>query len=561
MALPPLLRTSDLWWALPALLFSGVTQALASAPVNAWWAHPFLFVPALAVLTRLHGARALLAGWLLGASANAAIFSWLVPTAGDFGGLPLPAAVLLLVVYSLAVGGYCAAFAVGVRPVMAASGRWWPAALALWFTACEYLNPQLFPYYQGVTWFKQTGVFLLVSLTGVSVFTFGFLLTSGTVVAAWRRDRAWVRGSALVVGLLVLAAVWSRVQQGRIDAAPAHPFTAALIQPNQTFERLAELRKQGPGAYGRDFLEVSAEAAQAHPGIDVFVWGEGAIRGHPGRERHAELRAFLAEHDADLWTGSINRRQVGERRPKFTSGFVVHPDGTWPAPQDKLVLLPFGEFVPLAGVLPFLRSIQGPQFYERGRDLRVFDGPGGPFSYLICYEAIRPRLVRRAVAGGAGLLVNGSYEGWYGDGACQHQFLMLTAVQAASVGLPMLRAGTTGISAVIDAAGRIREQTALFERTALVATVSCQAAPGPYARWGDWFPWLAIVLGFRFYGRGVAILRGVGRAGWGVAAFVAAAPLAWAINPFDLPWLDVATWVFAAYVVWIRPWRPRRARR
>jgi len=59
--------------------------------------------------------------------------------------------------------------------------------------------------------------------------------------------------------------------------------------------------------------------------------------------------------------------------------------------------------------------------------------------------------VRDPVRRGANLLVNLNYDGWFGDTAEPTQHLMLVAVQAAQLGVPVIRSTTTGISALIDA--------------------------------------------------------------------------------------------------------------
>ncbi len=102
------------------------------------------------------------------------------------------------------------------------------------------------------------------------------------------------------------------------------------------------------------------------------------------------------------------------------------------------------------------------------------------------------RYVRRAVNEGANLLVNVSYDAWYGDTACPHQFLMLVVLQSAQNGVPTARAATTGISAFADARGRFLARGPLFQRAALVQEVKLVRMPSLYTRLGDWFAWLCV---------------------------------------------------------------------
>ena len=109
--------------------------------------------------------------------------------------------------------------------------------------------------------------------------------------------------------------------------------------------------------------------------------------------------------------------------------------------------------------------------------------------------------MRAPVAHGANLLVNLTYDGWFGDTAEPAQHLMLVAAQAAQLGVPFVRSTTTGISASIDARGRIRARTQLFEHTVLVDDVAPLRAPGLYAAWSDWFAWSCVAVSLALLAR------------------------------------------------------------
>jgi apolipoprotein N-acyltransferase len=128
----------------------------------------------------------------------------------------------------------------------------------------------------------------------------------------------------------------------------------------------------------------------------------------------------------------------------------------------------------------------------------------------ICYELIFPDLVRRFAADGAGVLLAVTNDAWYGRTGAPHQFLAMTAVRSAETGLFTVRAANTGISAIIDDRGRVRERSRLFEEAVVVAEVPvvpttaaiaggspAGQASGPvatfYARFGDVFAWSCIL--------------------------------------------------------------------
>jgi apolipoprotein N-acyltransferase len=111
----------------------------------------------------------------------------------------------------------------------------------------------------------------------------------------------------------------------------------------------------------------------------------------------------------------------------------------------------------------------------------------------ICYELLFPDLVRRFVGDGADVLFAITNDAWYGRTGAPYQFLVMTAMRSAEGRVWTARAANTGVSALIDERGRVRDQTQIFERDFLVGEVSVRP-PGVgdsfYVRHGDLFAWL-----------------------------------------------------------------------
>jgi apolipoprotein N-acyltransferase len=181
---------------------------------------------------------------------------------------------------------------------------------------------------------------------------------------------------------------------------------------------------------------------------------------------------------------------------------------------DKTHLVPFGEYVPL-------RSLLGVFFQALATGISSSDVAAGPapraislplagrgdsqeseasvmVGVPICYELLFPDLVRRFVGDGASVLLAITNDAWYGRTGAPYQFLALTAMRSAESGVWTVRAANTGVSAIIDERGRVREQTAIFERSYLVADVPLlppQSGASFYVRHGDLFAgvcWIAV---------------------------------------------------------------------
>ena len=304
-------------------------------------------------------------------------------------------------------------------------------------------------------------------------------------------------------------------------------------------------------------MDLSQEAADAHPDIDVFVWPEGAMRGTPFRKYNRRARQFVRETGVELWTGGTSSRRGSDgRRESFNSAFRIDATGKIHPKYDKNILLPFGEFMPLEDTFPVLRKIQGVGNFTPGDGLIPHDTESGDFVFLICYEAIRHRYVRGGLDLGADLLVNITYDAWFGDTACPHQHLMLSAIQSALYGVPLLRGATTGVSALVDARGVITDKTGVFERKTLVGEVPRVSVPSPYERWGDWFAQICILASLVLLLLGRETLspqrRGDRLAWCGVLLFALSPPLSWMANPYT-PARDYAVWAATVAVVLALP--------
>jgi apolipoprotein N-acyltransferase len=141
-----------------------------------------------------------------------------------------------------------------------------------------------------------------------------------------------------------------------------------------------------------------------------------------------------------------------------------------------------------------------------GTEQTLFPVKGAQVGVLICYESIFPDLTRRAVKRGADVLVNITNDAWYGKSSAPYQLLAMTAMRAVETKVPIVRAANTGISAVIEADGRITASTPLFKRGTEIEDVSWRPRRTVYAIVGDLFSEICFVL--MLVGVLLAILRG-----------------------------------------------------
>jgi apolipoprotein N-acyltransferase len=165
---------------------------------------------------------------------------------------------------------------------------------------------------------------------------------------------------------------------------------------------------------------------------------------------------------------------------------VINPSDDIVAYYDKTHLVPFGEYIPMKNMLPFRKITAGSIDISPGNGSNTISLPGLPrFAALICYEAIFPGMTVDEAERPAWIL-NVTNDAWYGRSSGPYQHLASARTRSVEEGLPMIRVANSGVSAVIDAAGRVRTRIDLD--TIGYADVVLPASGGRtlYARVGDW---------------------------------------------------------------------------
>lgn len=486
---------------------------------------PFQFVPALVpaftglvwMLEGVHGPRAFRRGLLTGfwfgfghfvlgvhwivepLLVDAARTAWLIPVA-----LPGLAAVLAVFpALSCAVLVRWLGDASALARVFALAGLWtlFEVVRAYVFTGFPW---NLVGYaWSGVTPVMQTtaavGVFGLGALTVLMAAMPAHLAAPGA--GAGRRWTATVLATLALPALLWAAGV------ARIDGAerPGNAFVPdvrlRIVQAN-----IAQRDKWNPDLrVGNLERHLALSATPDGPPPTHVIWPETAVPFLLANDPLARLQAARAvPAGGALLTGSVRAVFDGGARQLRNAMLVVDDQADIQRVYDKSHLVPFGEYVPLRGVLPIDKIVPGQGDFVPGAGRVLLDVPGLPaVTPLICYEAIFPGRVTPP-GERPGWLLNLTNDAWFGDFAGPRQHFAIAAARAVEEGLPLVRAANTGISAVVDPFGRVVGQLGIGETGVLDSGLPRALDPTPYARWGDLVP---IILSLVFLGGAALALR------------------------------------------------------
>ncbi len=496
--------------AIPMAILAGAVFVVITPPRPLFALQWVAWVPLLVVLRGESPRRDFLLGWIMGITANLVLCSWLATTASEFGGLPMVVGLLLLVLFCLWSAIPYGLLALAVPRVRAWAGPWHILIVPAVWVAIELCFPLLFPWYQGSHQFRWLGLLQLASITGIYGISYLILAVNLALDAAIRArlDRTpWpVAPAAVVAVLLVATVVWGTVRVGRLDRAleAAPTVRMGLVQSNLGVDERKDLGN--PGVLQHHF-DLTDEAIDR--GATLVLWGEGASPYTRGK-KWGWIEDFVVERDVDLIIGGVRKETVDDVKHKYNSAMALTPASATQGDRqvyDKLVLIPFGEYMPLSDVFPGLSDLAENLHTltpGAGPSTLRFDGPAGELGIapLICYEGCKAAVARRQAGPDTDVLANLTHDAWFGDTIFPHQFLMVVVPRATEHGVSVIRVANTGISAVVDPTGRVRTQSELFEQIVLVEDVPVQRRMTLYSRVGNLFAWicLAVALAATVYG-------------------------------------------------------------
>lgn len=504
----PCMTNPGLWrgYGNPRLLFlrigavtlTSISQPLLSAPFNWWPWHWFAWIPFLWAISAQNGRGR---GWLGvwgGTLSNLLIFYWVVNLMPNFSNIPFAVAVVLTTLLCMYLSLLWVFLAYLIPILQRKLPHAWVLLAPCLLVSLEYSMPQLFPYMQGVSHYQVIPLVQVSSLTGIYGVSFLVFWSNCILFQQWRLHHQGLPGphkqqiAILVVVVLVLAYGFHRQSLYQQHLAKAKRLKVGLIQSNFT---PSDHEKNRIADVFQTYIDLSRQAVQQ--GADWVVWSEGEFKVALSRKDATSLLQYAVEQVKRpiLLGGYDYQRTPQGRYVIFNSAVHMHPKYGRSPRYDKQILVPFGEFMPFETQLHWIyKKIHWYSRFSKGDSLGVFQLDGIPYGFLICYEAIFPSRVRRSVQAGAKLLLNITYDAWFGKTTAPYQHLMLAATRSAEYGVPLIRLATTGSSTVSNALGKTDVLSPIFQRKVLLYEVPLVQLPSLYARIGDIFAQFCLLL-------------------------------------------------------------------
>jgi apolipoprotein N-acyltransferase len=243
----------------------------------------------------------------------------------------------------------------------------------------------------------------------------------------------------------------------------------------------------------------------AKDGAELVVWPEAATPRAIKLDKrlHQQMRRLSEKAGVHLLMGSTHHQKFKRENPRgvkyYNSAFLIAPELNVPDQRyDKIILVPFGEYLPLQGKIPWKWfGIPDLASYQAGSDLTVFETGDYRFGVSICWESIFPHLSRELVKKGAQFLVNITNESWYRETQASYQFVAISVFRAVENRVPVVRCANTGISCFIDSFGRIVGQVqdetgrSVYVRGQLTQDIVAADVNTFYNQYGEWLVWMS----------------------------------------------------------------------
>jgi apolipoprotein N-acyltransferase len=295
----------------------------------------------------------------------------------------------------------------------------------------------------------------------------------------------------IFISLLLLTVFWGKTQLKTAPHENSPKINVAILQGN--IDQYQKWNDQYERDIRTTYEALVKEATLQNP--DLILWPESAVPGwYPNDPRY---RKWIQDLVQPTQTHHIVGAVRAMRNKDLNSAFLINTDGLPIQIYDKLHLVPFGEYIPfgnaLKKIIPYLGQMG---IFDPGDKPVLFSFGDVTATPNICYEAIFSSLIRKGVRMGANLIINITNDGWFLDTAAPEQHLVANIFRAVENGRPVLRAANTGISAIIDAQGRVIHQKPIMTRGILFGSVRLPLAEYQtvYGRWGEWFSILCWII-------------------------------------------------------------------
>lgn len=502
------------WWK-PFIL------ALTS-PLLLWLAYPgggelwpivFVMLIPLFVAIHLCGStwRAIQCGLVAGFLHYILLLYWIVNVISSYGGLPWYVAVPLFVLLALYMALYFGLFC-GLALLMM---KVFPVGMTVLVLPCiwvglDWLRSVLltgFPWMDpGYALWRQTLLVQMADLVGHHGVTFVLVMINvllAQLLVGRKAVRQKVTGLIGPVFIVLLVVGYSTYRLQAVDESvdEARRIRVGVVQGNISQEMKWSKDRVHSTLEGYETKTLSFLKKEK----PLFVvWPETALPFYPKFHPAAVgVSEFVRDNHLYLISGSpwfapLVKNDL-TRGNYYNGALLFEPTGKITDKYFKSHLVPFGEYVPMADFLFFVKPlVEAVGRFSSGEIEQPLSFEGVKVGVLICFESIFPDISRKWVGAGANILTNLTNDAWYGLSSAPHHSLAMTVFRAIETRRSIVRSANTGFSGFIDPSGRVARQSPLFQPWMKSEDVVLSDEKTFYVRYGYLFGPLCFLISASF---------------------------------------------------------------
>lgn len=408
---------------------------------------------------------------------NIISYPWMLHTLQEYGFLPLPAAVILFLAYSVIVSSRYLLFFFLIYTLQ--KGNLWyrlgkyrlliyPSA----WTLGELCGWQLFPWYGGNILATNDFMAQWAEYTGVMGLSWIWVAFSAGIVFVLREKKFFHAATYVIVILLLNLGGWYKLTSYEDKERESEKWRVALIQGS------APMKWDPPANIAYELAKVVDEITTlsinsiadngTEKPIELIVWPESAVP-YLSYETSDYLRIRVQQLLAKSQIPLLFNDNRDRGNKTYSNISLLNPDFTESESYQKIYLLPFGEFLPLSEAVPSLKKLfPAVSDFTAGQRKPLFKIGTVKFQTLVCYEVIVPDFALnyfKSLNKEPNVIINLTNDTWFGTSFESAQHLALSKLRAIEFRRPILRAANSGISGLISSTGQLSYVTGLFEKT------------------------------------------------------------------------------------------------